>query len=183
MFSSSFILDLIRDPGEKVVIKKSSPPCLLSFQLWVTKGQPFLLAPHCNLISWNWTWLVWDRQTDRQTTLQTSQPDMMIIWRLDSFSVDFLLQRCQFSSCEVHIVVIIWVYVARAVPVKLDFNFIPSLQWMDDQNGVRRRFTQTTPTAVVAAGAGAAAAAAAAGGVGSIVFPLGIRYHLERKVI
>ena len=45
-----------------------------------------------------------------------------------------------------NIVVIIRVDVARAVSIKLDFNLIPNLKLIDDQNGVRRRFTQTTPT-------------------------------------
>ncbi len=36
-------------------------------------------------------------------------------------------------ACEVHIVVIIWVNVARAVSIKLDFNLIPNLKLVVDQ--------------------------------------------------
>ena len=36
-------------------------------------------------------------------------------------------------ACEVHIVVIIWVNVARAVSIKLDFNLIPNLKLVVDK--------------------------------------------------
>lgn len=55
--------------------------------------------------------------------------------------LSFLFQRCQFSSSEMHIMVIIRVDVARAISIKLDLDLIANLEEIDDQNGVSWRFT------------------------------------------
>ena len=79
-------------------------------------------------------------------------------------------KRPDSSGRKVHIFVVVWVYVTVAVSIKLDFDSVSDVQWVEDQNGMSGRFTLATPTT----------ANWCRCPIGTIVFTLRINHNLKK---